>query len=163
MQQKRAFTPDEIAYLEGLPAVESVTPTRICYTKAFARECLRRNLQGEGPTKLFIEAGMPPALIGRKRIERCFARWRQDADRVLAWKDEPSEARGFALSSVWQTPQDPRELETLMKARRDASTDPRDLLIIQQVQHIGQLEHEVETLREQLREALKNGEHVPCA
>ncbi|KAB8291472.1 hypothetical protein [Bifidobacterium avesanii] len=163
MSQQREFTPEEIAYLEGLAAVESATPTRINYEKWFARDCLRRNMRGEGPTKLFIEAGLPPALIGRKRIERCFARWRSNADRVLAWKDEQAAAKELAKAAAWEPLQDPDEVMTLMKARRDESADPRDLLIIRQVQQIGQLEHEVEELKAELKRALANGEHVPCA
>ena len=38
--------------------------------------CVIRYLAGESPTKIFREAGLPPELIGYKRIERSVARWK---------------------------------------------------------------------------------------
>lgn len=72
-----AFSPDEINYLKSLPAVSEATSTRITYSEAFKRSSLRRYMAGESPVKLFREAGMSPELIGYKRIERAFARWKK--------------------------------------------------------------------------------------
>lgn len=33
---------------------------------------------GESPTRMFRTAGLDPGLIGRKRIGRAYARWRDD-------------------------------------------------------------------------------------
>lgn len=71
-----AFSPEEVAYLRTLPAVAEATPNRITYAERFKCECLRRYLAGESPVELFREAGLDPALVGYKRIERSFARWR---------------------------------------------------------------------------------------
>lgn len=79
----REFTGDELDYLRGLPAVERVTPLRIVYTDDFKRACLSRYLMGDSPVRMFREAGLSPELVGYKRIERCFSRWRADAERIL--------------------------------------------------------------------------------
>ena len=68
-----AFSKDEIDYLYSLPAVVRVTKSRITYAEAFKRECARRYMMGESPTRVFREAGLDPALIGYKRVERCVA------------------------------------------------------------------------------------------
>lgn len=72
---RRKFTPDEISYLRGLWAVSSVTPTRIIYSDEFKEYFLREHGKGRGPTEIFRDAGLPVPIIGRKRIERCVARW----------------------------------------------------------------------------------------
>lgn len=74
----KRFSINERAYLRQLPAISNVTENRIMYTKAFRNECMRRYLAGESATAVFREAGMPPELIGHKRIERCVARWRNN-------------------------------------------------------------------------------------
>ena len=72
---RRKFTPDEISYLRGLWAVSNVTPTRIIYSDEFKRYSLREHGKGRAPTEIFRNAGLPVPIIGRKRIERCAARW----------------------------------------------------------------------------------------
>lgn len=72
---RRKFTPDEISYLRGLWAVSNVTPTRIIYSDEFKGYFLREHGKGRGPTEIFRDAGLPVLIIGRKRIERCVARW----------------------------------------------------------------------------------------
>ena len=74
------FTQEQIAYLESLPAVEHASATRITYAEDFRRICLERYRHGASPTAMFREAGLDPKLVGYKRIERCFARWKLQAD-----------------------------------------------------------------------------------
>lgn len=62
--------------LRDLPAVANVSKDRITYSNAFKQVCVIRYLAGESPTKIFREAGLPPELIGYKRIERSVARWK---------------------------------------------------------------------------------------
>ncbi|MBT1173280.1 hypothetical protein JS528_07940 [Bifidobacterium sp. MA2] len=80
MARTQAFTEQQVAYLESLPAVDHVTSTRITYAKDFRRRSLVRYLHGASPTALFREAGLDPKLVGYKRIERCFARWKEQAE-----------------------------------------------------------------------------------
>lgn len=67
---------DELQMLRDLPAVANVSKDRITYSNAFKQVCVIRYLAGESPTKIFREAGLPPELIGHKRIERSVARWK---------------------------------------------------------------------------------------
>lgn len=73
------FSAEEVRYLRKLPAVANVTRSRIMYSEAFKRSCLRRYFAGESPVRMFREAGLDPSLVGYKRIERCFARWKAQA------------------------------------------------------------------------------------
>ena len=77
-----AFSPEEVEYLRSLPVVAEATSRRITYTESFKHNCMRRYHAGESPVELFREAGLDPSLIGYKRIERCFARWRKIACRM---------------------------------------------------------------------------------
>ncbi|MGY5202579.1 hypothetical protein ACW9VV_02595 [Bifidobacterium adolescentis] len=67
---------DELQMLRDLPAVANVSKDRITYSNAFKQVCVIRYLAGESLTKIFREAGLPPELIGYKRIERSVARWK---------------------------------------------------------------------------------------
>lgn len=67
---------DELQMLRNLPAVANVSKDRITYSNVFKQVCVIRYLAGESPTKIFREAGLPPELIGYKRIERSVARWK---------------------------------------------------------------------------------------
>lgn len=67
---------DELQMLRDLPAVANVSKDRITYSNAFKQVCVIRYLAGESPVKIFREAGLPPELIGYKRIERSVARWK---------------------------------------------------------------------------------------
>ena len=70
-----AFTAKTRKYLGTLDAVESVTQYRICYSKEFRDDCMRRYAEGGSPAAIFREAGLDPKIIGYKRVERCTARW----------------------------------------------------------------------------------------
>ena len=74
----RGFTAGQRAYLQSLAAVDAVDGrSRIYYADWFRVGCMRRYRAGEKPVDLFREAGLDPKLIGYKRIERAFARWRR--------------------------------------------------------------------------------------
>lgn len=59
-------------------AVLKVSGTRIRWTDEFKVHLLRELLDGRSATEVFRTAGLPPELIGRKRIERCASHARQD-------------------------------------------------------------------------------------
>ncbi|PLS29444.1 hypothetical protein [Bifidobacterium parmae] len=97
------FSAAQITYLSGLPAVISVGPSRIRYAKGFQRACLRRYLNGANPTDLFRKAGLDPAVIGAKRIERCFQRWRSNAALLLESDDAGDDERFFVAGTPAQS------------------------------------------------------------
>ncbi|WP_137657028.1 hypothetical protein [Bifidobacterium moukalabense] len=158
------FSPEEVAYLKTLPAVAEATSRRITYSEAFKQSCMRRYRAGESPVKLFREAGLDPALIGYKRIERCFARWRKSTSVVtsgLEYEDRLDADGGHVLTSMETvTSGRPPSKSRIPKATPraiifptttcDGSIDVRDLMIYQQVRRIDELEQEVDALRAQL-------------
>lgn len=73
-----AFTAKTRKYLGTLDAVEAVTQYRICYSKEFRDDCMRRYAEGGSPAAIFREAGLDPKIIGYKRVERCIARWKAE-------------------------------------------------------------------------------------
>lgn len=95
------FSPEEIKYLKSLSAVAEATAKRITYTDDFKRYCVVHYNEGASPVRMFREAGLDPALIGYKRIERCLARWREAQDEILgAETPEPDEknSRGGGIT-----------------------------------------------------------------
>ncbi|PWG64463.1 hypothetical protein DF196_08760 [Bifidobacterium callitrichidarum] len=71
----------------------SASAVRITYTTVFKRQCLTSYYQGGSPVDLFRKAGLPPELIGYKRIERCFSRWRESAAEIFSGEVPLSEVK----------------------------------------------------------------------
>ena len=99
---KRQFSRAEIEYLRTLPSIDAVTDSRITYAREFQIDCMRRYLQGEKPTAIFISAGLSPSVIGHKRIERNIARWKRDEDimRKAAEEPEPHDTSEVPLGKI---------------------------------------------------------------
>ena len=74
---KRLFTPEEMEALGRNPNVFSVSPREIQYTNAFKERFIEQYLAGDGPTKIFTDAGFSVEMLGYKRIERASYHWRQ--------------------------------------------------------------------------------------
>ena len=170
------FTQSEIHYLKMLPAVRDATSSRISYSDEFRESATRRYLAGESPVKIFREAGLDPRLIGYKRIERAFARWRNDAPETLPYGQSassalPSASTPFAPSS--RSSRSNRQAgeiaasadHTLNSTASSVPSspsssspsgdiddeDPRDRLIAKQALRIAELEMQRDQLIEQLK------------
>ena len=118
MHETQGFTPGQRAYLLSLAAVDKVdASSRIHYADWFRVDCMRRYRAGERPVALFRQAGLDPRLVGYKRIERAFARWKHTPD--------PPEPDHEPCDSL----------------------DPRDRLIAAQALRIQQLEEEISELK----------------
>lgn len=74
---KRLFTTAEIAVLVRNPNVFSVSSREIQYTNTFKEHFIERYLAGDGPTKIFTDAGFSVEMLGYKRIERASYHWRR--------------------------------------------------------------------------------------
>ena len=74
----------------------NVTRNRITYADSFKQVCTIRYLTGESPTKIFREAGLPPDLIGYKRIERCVDRWKTSAIKSVTGSGNMSDSEIIA-------------------------------------------------------------------
>lgn len=145
----RKFTNEEMRYLLALEAVREVTPTRITYTDEFKRECLRRYLTGASPVTMFREVGLTPEIVGRKRIERCMARWRDKAEDILGeeWKTASTGVQAVSAAASVSSAGVPVRTVRWPWPFRFAAADSRDSLIALQAQHIAALEQQIETLR----------------
>ena len=138
------FSTREIRYLESLPSVERVTPSRIWYTDSFKRDCVRRYNHGESPTEMFRRAGLDSSLIGYKRIERNLDRWKR------LYGDDVSDAtEDFAVdaSSRWVSSKSGRDIDP----DYDEQLEVLRLIVSQQARRIDQLERELAQLRETVR------------
>lgn len=165
------FSGELVAYLRSLPAVAGVSSTRIVYADWFRRDCVRRYRAGEHPVDLFREAGLDPKLIGYKRIERAFARWRaearvpalpagrprkapndpaESADDVISGTDSAGGAEGGSVALIQDLDCDPDSESHPGRGAATVCSDPRDLLIEQQIHYIHYLE-------ERLRRAESSG------
>lgn len=72
-----SFTDEQMRLLKGNDAISEVSRTRIYYREWFQIQAIMKNRLGMGPTRIFTEAGLPPSLVGYKRIERRMSRWRR--------------------------------------------------------------------------------------
>ena len=72
-----SFTDEQMRLLKENDAISEVSRTRIYYREWFQMQAIMKNRLGMGPTRIFTEAGLPPSLVGYKRIERCMSRWRR--------------------------------------------------------------------------------------
>ena len=152
-----AFSPEEVEYLRSLPVVAEATERRITYTESFKHHCMRRYRAGASPVELFREAGLDPALIGYKRIERCFARWRTIACRAQTDFAPPPGDDGIraplatvgadttCVAASSGPPTSPAE------SSAPPETDLRDLIIAQQARRIDELERQMRALRRPAR------------
>lgn len=90
-----AFTAKTRKYLGSLDAVESVTQYRICYSKEFRDDCIRRYAEGGSPAAIFREPGLIRRSSDTKRVERCIARWKaENAEKAAETAVENSENQG---------------------------------------------------------------------
>ena len=142
------FRPEEIKYLKSLSAVAEATAKRITYTDDFKRYCVVHYNEGASPVRMFREAGLDPALIGYKRIERCLARWRESQDEIL---NSGNAKAGTGSESDFHVSPERRAI-IFPVSRKEQNNDLRDLLISQQVRRIDELERQVDML-----EALLHG------
>ena len=164
------FSPEEIAYLTSLPAVSGVSSGRIRYTEEFRVECMRRYENGDSPVRIFRDAGLSPALIGYKRIERCISRWRGSGACVAGGGPETDTAERVAERSM-DSPVREMSAQAAPAQAPPAAPEPgiavggvtcdgllywggdmRDLIILQQVRRIDELERELDWVRTRYQE-----------
>ena len=171
MRSGGAFSDEEIQLLRGLPAVSNVTRDRITYSDTFRQVCTIRYLAGESPTKIFREAGLPPELVGYKRIERSVARWKEAAIKSvngsntmtdgeiiaqLAARYKRALATRRSLEDIANTATEPKPAATA--ASNDVHPlslglfdgDTAGIIIRQQARRIDELERDVVRLRNKL-------------
>lgn len=169
------FSDEEIQLLRGLPAVANVTRNRITYSDAFKQVCTIRYLAGESPTKIFREAGLPPDLVGYKRIERSVARWKAAAIKSVSGNDhlDDSEIIARLVERYKRTLVTRRNLDNMASGVPDSSVpvmsegavgahvsidaldgDTAGIIIKQQARRIDELERANASLLDKLNKAI---------
>lgn len=143
MNRSRSFSRVEIRYLRSLPAVAGVTSTRITYSDAFRASATARYLAGESPVKIFREAGLDPRIIGYKRIERAFARWKTQSHPTPKDGEDAFDFRQPAATPARHS-DEPDEYDG------NGGDDLRDRLIAEQALRIAWLQERVKELEQEL-------------
>ena len=77
--------------IPGVSRCCGISHYRICYSKEFRDDCMRRYAEGGSPAAIFREAGLDPKIIGYKRVERCIARWKAENAEKAAQEQEAQE------------------------------------------------------------------------
>ncbi|PWG65655.1 HTH domain-containing protein [Bifidobacterium callitrichidarum] len=77
----KPLTDSDVKQLLRLDVVDDIINGRISYSPEFRAEAVQRWQNGETPQEIFRSKGLDPALIGRKRIERCMSRWTEGLTR----------------------------------------------------------------------------------
>ena len=160
------FTRKEVEYLRSVPAVKKVAKNRITYARAFQLYCMARYLRGDGPTAIFRGVGLDPDVVGRKRIERCIARWKttksivDEAARIDANASGEDGVDAAASGQVGcidaKSVLDSYDIANAAFAAISTSKsgremfDVRDLIIYQQVQQITALQEKVAELQRRI-------------
>lgn len=136
--QRGTFTQQERSYLESLDAVAKTRAHQIIYSKSFKEACMRRYRNGEKPSVIFAQAGMPASLIGYKRIERAIYHWKEaEMKDALTSHDAPVIKRRNQVATIKQAKQKAIERQRLMRKRDEEMYKAR----------IAELEAQVEGLK----------------
>ena len=142
------FTDAEREYLLSLDAVDDVVGGSIRYSDRFRIEALARYRSGERPKAIFESAGLMVEMVGYKRIERSFARWREnDLEDILAKNLDATAADGAAARQH-------RRGRKPVKKDDDGTREllrEKDDTIAYQAREIERLRMEVEALKGQRR------------
>lgn len=168
---RHKFTQTEMHYLRMLPAVANVTSSRITYSDDFREAATARYLRGDSPVRIFRDAGLDPKLIGYKRIERAFARWRGSAqdgtfdasvERTSSGRAQglessfPNDGRRDVFPAASQGARSAAKSEDSENETRGAQesrpddNDLRDRLIVEQALCIARLEERIKELEQEL-------------
>ena len=169
------FSPEEIKYLKSLSAVAEATAKRITYTDDFKRYCVVHYNEGASPVRMFREAGLDPALIGYKRIERSVARWKAAAIKSVSGNDhlDDSEIIAQLVERYKRTLVTRRNLDNMASGVPDSSVpvmsegavgahvsisaldgDTAGIIIKQQARRIDELERANASLLDKLNKAI---------
>ena len=74
---KIIFNEIQMKLLESNQSVDHVSERSISYTNDFKIKAIKENLNGKGPSQIFIEHGFDLQVIGHKKPKQCLKRWRK--------------------------------------------------------------------------------------
>jgi cell division protein FtsB len=67
---RNLFTEEQMIELKKNVYVKHITKTQVFFTKEFKQHFIDENNNGKGPTRIFIESGLSPYILGSVRIKR---------------------------------------------------------------------------------------------
>lgn len=73
---KIIFSEFQMKQLEKNPNVIKVSERSITYSASFKIKAVKENLNGKGPSDIFLENGFDLEVIGRGKPQSCLKRWR---------------------------------------------------------------------------------------
>ena len=74
---KIIFNEHQRRILEANPNVKAVSDRVIQYTPEFKVKAVKENLQGKGPSQIFVESGFDLMVIGSDKPKETLKRWRK--------------------------------------------------------------------------------------
>ncbi|AQQ54591.1 transposase [Planococcus lenghuensis] len=74
---KIIFNEHQCRQLEANPNVAAVSERAIQYTPEFKVKAVKENLQGKGPSQIFVEHGFDLMVIGTDKPKSALKRWRK--------------------------------------------------------------------------------------
>jgi hypothetical protein len=80
---RRILSPEEQEILRKNPFVAACSDRSISFTGQFKQYAVRVYNQGKRSQDIFIEAGIPLEIIGRKTPKECLRRWRKKNETLL--------------------------------------------------------------------------------
>jgi len=137
------FTDAEREYLLALDAVKDVRGGQIRHADALKIEAVARYRSGGRPKAIFESAGLLVEMVGHKRIERSFARWRENDLKDILARNLEADAAGRDDVSAHRRGRKPVK-------KKDAAEEllkEKDEAIAYQAREIERLKLEVEALK----------------
>ena len=92
--ERNYFTDKQRESLASNKWVKSVTFANVVFTEAFKREFLRNYQNGIGPTQIFLNYGINPAILGPDRIGRFSHRIKKQSERPEGFSRKPNSSKG---------------------------------------------------------------------
>ena len=85
--ERTCFNEKEIEELKKNKYVKSVSEKTISYTYEFKEHFIEESNNGKGPTRIFIESGFNPYILGRKRIDTFSNRYKNKKKNNESFED----------------------------------------------------------------------------
>lgn len=84
---KILFSDDQIEKLKDHPCIEKISAKSIVFTLDFRMKVIKAYAAGLSPRQLFLDNGLDPEILGRRRFESCLHRWREQSQKTDGFTD----------------------------------------------------------------------------
>lgn len=84
---KNHFTEEQISLLDKNPYVKNISDRSITYTEEFREEFFIRYQENPLPSKILMEMGLDPTILGQSRVYNISKRVKKQALRTTGFKD----------------------------------------------------------------------------